>query len=111
MKRKTLVTTEEGKEIEIEYPEVLKVVEFTPLLDRVEKEQPELLAGLIGLYEKLGMENFANYINNLLSIKKHQQEMLIVTRHAWQRSIIEREFLKEIQECFSVTRVRIISHD
>ena len=30
MERKTLVTTEEGKEVEIEYPEVLKVVEFTP---------------------------------------------------------------------------------
>lgn len=106
--RKTLVTTEDDKEIQIEYPEVLKVVEFTPLLDRVEKEQPELLEGLINLYEKIGVEYFSNYINNLISIKKHQHEMLIITKNPRHKSIIERDFLQQIQESFSVTNVRII---
>ncbi|NMA01463.1 MAG: hypothetical protein GX923_02700 [Clostridia bacterium] len=111
MERKTLVTTEQGKEVEIEYPEVLKVVEFTPLLDRIEEEQPELLSCLINLYEKIGVDNFADYINNLISIKKHEEEMLIITRFSWQKSIIEREFLKSIQESFAVTKVRIISQN
>ena len=80
-------------------------------MDRVEKEQPDLVAELINLYEKIGAENFANYINTLLSIKKHQQEMLLITRHPWQKSIIERISKTNSKESFAVTKVRIISHN
>ena len=105
--RNFLVTTEADKEVIMEYPEVLKMVEFTPLLDRVEKEQPELLGGLIKVFEKMKAEDFQQYINSLLSIKKHQKEMLLITRNPRHKSIIERDYLRVLQEAFEVDKIRI----
>lgn len=106
---KFIGTDEKGAEYEVEYPELLYTVPFTPMLDRVEKESPELVDGFHKIFSEVGPEIFQNYFNQLIEIKKVEHRMIITTKSYRQKSIIEKFYLPLIAEAFQVTNIRIIS--
>ncbi len=89
--------------------DTLKWEPFTPLVERIAKESPELLAGLHNLREQMLPAEFEKYINSLISLKKGNGMLLLITKKEMYRSIIESRFLPLIGSSFGVGRVRIIS--
>ena len=79
------------------------------MIDRVEEEKPELLEGFHKIFTAIGPEEFQNYFNQLVDIKKVDQRMIITTKNFRHKSIIERQYLPLICESFGVTNIRIIS--
>lgn len=108
--KKILTEIAEGKEVAIDYPEAFKVVKFTSLLDRLEKEDPTLLPYILKLYDEMGKKDFANYINNLIKVKKHEDSLLIITKNNLQKSVIEGKFLDLIAKTFEVKNIRVFSN-
>lgn len=88
---------------------MLKWEPFTPLVERIAKEAPELAAGLHRLQENMLPAEFEKYINSLLNLKQGNGMLLLITKKEMYRSIIESKFLPVIRSSFGVDRVRIIS--
>lgn len=82
---------------------------FTPLVERVAVEAPELAAGLHRLQENMLPAEFEKYINSLLNLKQGNGMLLLITKKEMYRSIIESKFLSVIRSSFGVDKVRIIS--
>lgn len=82
---------------------------FTPLVERVAEEAPELAAGLHRLQENMLPTEFEKYINSLLNLKQGNGMLLLITKKEMYRSIIESKFLPVIRSSFGVDKVRIIS--
>ena len=108
-KPKFVGTDHLGEEYEMEYPEVLYTVPFTPMIDRLEEEKPELLDGFHKIYTQVGPEIFQNYFNQLVDIKKVDTRMIITAKSYRQKCLLEKDYLPLICEAFSVTNIRIIS--
>jgi len=108
-KPKFVGTDEKGNEYEVEYPELLYTVPFTPMIDRLEKENPELLDGFHKIFKEVGPEIFQNYFNQLINIKKVDHRMLITTKNYPHKSFLEKFYLPLIAESFEVTSIRIVS--
>ncbi|MDD3386776.1 MAG: hypothetical protein PHX92_02535 [Candidatus Pacebacteria bacterium] len=108
-KPKFIGTDEAGSEYEIEYPELLYTVPFTPMLDRIEEEKPELIGGFHMIFKEVGPEIFQNYFNQLIDIKKAEHRMIITTKNYRHKSFLEKFYLPLICEAFQVTNIRIIS--
>jgi chromosomal replication initiation ATPase DnaA len=82
---------------------------FTPLVDRIAQEAPELAAGLQKLKEHMLPAEFEKYINSLINLKQGNGMLLLITKKEMYRSIIESKFLPVIRSSFGVDKVRIIS--
>lgn len=82
---------------------------FTPLSQRLEKEKVDLIKGLEQLKELIGESNFNQHIETLLSIKKFESTLLVITERELQRSLLLRDFISQIQQAFQVEKVQIIS--
>jgi uncharacterized protein (UPF0335 family) len=108
-KPKFVGTDETGAEYEMEYPELLYTVPFTPMIDRIEEEKPELLDGFHIIFKEVGPEIFQNCFNQLIDIKKVDHRMIITTKSFRQKSFLEKFYLPLICEAFQVTNIRIIS--
>lgn len=108
-KPKFIGTDESGDEYEVEYPELLYTVPFTPMIDRIEEEKPELLDGFHKIFQEVEPEIFQNYFNQLIDIKRVEHRMIITTKSFRQKSLIEKFYLPLIAEAFQVTNIRIIS--
>ena len=108
-KPKFIGTDEDGMEYEIEYPQLLYTVPFTPMIERIEAEKPELLEGFHIIFKEVGPEIFQNYFNQLIDIKKVDHRMIITAKSFRQKSIIEKFYLPLISEAFQVTNIRIIA--
>lgn len=108
-KRYFWMEKEGGEEMVVEYPDTLQVVPFSPLLERIEAEKPELLPGMISLYEEMEKGDFQKYINDLIDIKIYQQEMMIITKNNMQKCILEKDYITLLKKSFSVERIRIVS--
>jgi chromosomal replication initiation ATPase DnaA len=89
--------------------DILKWEPFTPLVERVAQEAPELVAGLHSLQEQMLPAEFEKYINSLISVRQGKDILLLITKKEMYRSIIESKFLPMIRSSFGVDRVRIIS--
>jgi chromosomal replication initiation ATPase DnaA len=88
---------------------MLKWEPFTPLVDRIAQEAPELTAGLQKLKEHMLPAEFEKYINSLINLKQGNGMLLLITKKEMYRSIIESKFLPVIRSSFGVDKVRIIS--
>ncbi|WP_378951582.1 hypothetical protein [Pelosinus sp. sgz500959] len=84
-------------------------VPFTPLMERIEKEAPELSSALVTLQVVIGKDEFEKYINSLLSVRKVNDQVLMITKKEMYRSIIMSRFLPAIKESFAVNFVRVVS--
>lgn len=84
-------------------------VPFTPLQERIAKETPDLTEALVTLREKIGAEDFERYINSLVSIKKVEGQLLIITKREMNRSIMISRFLPALKESFKVDFIRIVN--
>lgn len=82
--------------------------EFAPLETRVERKHPALAQGLVKLKQLLGEENYTRYIESLPNIVKKEKKLLIVADSFMQRSLIERDFIPQFKEAFSVSNVQVI---
>ena len=88
---------------------MLKWEPFTPLLERIPQEAPELVVGLHRLKEHMLPAEFEKYINSLINIKQGNGMLLLITKKEMYRSIIESKFLPAIRASFGVDNVRIMS--
>lgn len=84
-------------------------VPFTPLEARIAAETPELISSLAALREAMGADDFETYINTLASLRKVDEQLLIVTRRAMNGSIIIGRFLPMLKECFGVRYVQVVN--
>lgn len=84
-------------------------VPFSPLEDRIAYEDPQLVAGLVKLRDLIGKSDFETYINSLVSLRKVNNQLLIITKREMYRSIIISRFIPAIKESFEVDFVRIVS--
>jgi len=108
--RKDLIVPEEGEENAIEGIATRVVtVPFTPLLERMTKDKPQLLPGLMKLQESLGCQNFQKYINTIHNINLSDNRMLIVADNEFHRTMLEKECLEKIMAAFQVVNVRIVA--
>lgn len=82
---------------------------FTPLAERMRKEDPLLLPALEQLRADMGQGSFEQYINTLAALKKSGDHLLLITRKEIHRSILMSRFLPAIKACFAVRFVRIVS--
>lgn len=82
---------------------------FTPLTQRLAVEKPELLPSLDQLKAMIGTQDFEKYIDSLISLKKSDDLLLLITGKTMYYSIIESKFIPMLKESFGVTKVRVIS--
>ncbi len=87
----------------------LTTIPFTPLTERLAVENPELLIGLEKVKIVIGEQDFEKYINSLISLKKSDDLLLLITGKSMHYSIIESKFIPILIESFNVTKVRVIS--
>ena len=81
---------------------------FSPLLARLKTEKPELAASFEALRDLIGVDDFEKYFNNLQSIKKADDTVMLITDREMNRTAIERQFIGAIRNVFSVTYVRVV---
>lgn len=84
-------------------------VPFSPLEERLATEAPQLSDALAQLRIKMGTHDFEKYINSLTSLRKVNDQVLLITKREMYRSILMSRFLPAIQESFGVKLVRIIT--
>lgn len=84
-------------------------VPFTPLEERVAQDAPELLSGLAELRNVMGDHDFEQYINSLVSMRKVDDQLLLITKRGINRSILTNRFLPSIKAAFAVKLVRIVT--
>lgn len=84
-------------------------VAFTPLDERIAQEAPQLTEQLASLRQAMGDEEYDRYINSLASLKKVDEQLLLITRREMNRSMLNSRYLPLLKEVFGVTYVRIVS--
>ena len=89
--------------------ESLRMEEFSPLTERLEKENPELAVQLAVLRNNVCAADFDKYIQELVSLKKVGNTLFLLTQHGMQRSLINHMFIPMFKEAFAVTDVRVLS--
>ena len=81
---------------------------FSPLLDRIRVEKPELVAGLETLRDLVGVEGFEKYFNCLQSLKKAETTVMLITDSEMKRTAIEHQYIGAIRQAFDVQYVRVV---
>lgn len=84
-------------------------IPFTPLTDRIAAETPHLVAPLAALRQAMGDADFEKYIDSLISLRKVDDQLLLITRREMNRSILMSRYLPLMQETFGVSYIRIVS--
>ncbi len=84
-------------------------IPFTPLMERIKNEAPHLSSSLVALQVAIGKDDFEKYINSLISVRKSEDQLLMITKKEMYRSIIMSRFLPAIKESFAVNFIRIVS--
>lgn len=83
-------------------------VPFSPLIERVAIERPDMLGGLERLKISMGEADFNKYINSLQSLKRNSSTVMLITDKPMYKTNLEAKFLKQIEEAFEVDFVRIV---
>lgn len=84
-------------------------VPFSSLEERIAQEAPDLSVALSELRIVMGHDDFEKYINSLVSLRKVDDRLLMITRREMFRSILVSRFLPVIKESFGVKFVRVVS--
>jgi|GEM_PF-976529 hypothetical protein len=82
---------------------------FEPLSQRIAVEMPGLSSQLENLKGDVGVDDFEKYFESLLSLKKIQDTLWIVTDREFHRSLLLRNFLPQLKKAFTVEKVQILS--
>ena len=82
---------------------------FSPLQERVAKENPDMLPALLKLKESIGQEDFDRYINTLQNIRRNATTVMLITDKELHRTNIEAKFIPQIEEAFAVNFVRVVA--
>ncbi len=83
--------------------------QFTPLEERIAKEQPHMLESLLKLKESMGVEEFDKYINCLQSLRRNETTVMLVTDKQVHRTNIEAKYIPHIEKAFNVNFVRVVA--
>lgn len=89
--------------------EVRYTIPFSPLEERIAKESPQLSDALAKLKIKMGEHDFNKYINSLVSLKRGEDRLLMITKREMYRSILMGRYIPAIKESFAVKFVRIVN--
>jgi len=81
---------------------------FTPLMERMKKEKPDIADCLAKIREKIGEETFDKRFNVLQNINRAGSRLLIVSGSERLRTLLIRDHLKDITDAFGVDNVRIV---
>lgn len=84
-------------------------IPFTPLEERISQEMPHLSEALAALRTAMGPEDFEKYINSLASLRKVDDQLLLITKKEMYRSILISRFLPAIKAAFAVNFIRIVN--
>lgn len=84
-------------------------VPFTPLSERILTEAPHMAAQVASLRALMGEADFIQYIDSLNSLRKIDDQLLLITRREMNRSILIGRFLPMLKEAFAVTHIRIVT--
>jgi hypothetical protein len=84
-------------------------IPFTPLEERMAKEKPELMEGLMKLRELLGVEKFKKHISTIHNINKSGNKIMFIADSEIHRTNLERECISCIEEAFEVEYVRVVA--
>ncbi|HAK75184.1 MAG TPA: hypothetical protein DCP36_19530 [Sporomusaceae bacterium] len=84
-------------------------IPFTPLEERISQEMPHLSEALDALRIAIGPADFDKYINSLASLRKVDDQLLLITRKEMYRSVITSRFLPAIKTAFAVSFIRIVN--
>ena len=84
-------------------------IPFTPLTERISVEAPQLVAPLASLRQAMGDHDFEQYIDSLISLRKVDNQLLLITKREMHRSILMSRYLTKLMETFEVEYVRIVS--
>lgn len=111
--RKDLVVPGENEENLSTVPEQIRsrvITEpFSPLEERIAKENPEMLPALLKLKELIGLESFNRHINTLQNIRRNATTVMLITDKEIHRTNIEANYLQQIEEAFAVEFVRVVA--
>lgn len=84
-------------------------VPFSPLEERIAEDAPQLSGALTELRTLMGTDDFEKYINSLISLRKVDDQLLMITKREMYRSILISRYLPVIKASFGVRAVRIVS--
>ncbi len=100
-----------SEEFVVNDPKEAKVftVPFTPLEERVRKEQPEMFRSLQKLKEIVGEEAFVKHFSDIQSLRRNETTVMMTTSSGLQRTNIESYYIAAIEKAFDVQYVRIVS--
>jgi chromosomal replication initiation ATPase DnaA len=84
-------------------------IPFTPLSERIASDTPHLAEPLAALRQAMGDADFETYIDSLSSLRKVDDQLLLITRREMNRSILMSRYLPLIKETFGVSYIRIVS--
>lgn len=111
--RKDLVVPSENEENLATVPTEIRsrvITEpFSPLEERITKENPEMLPALLKLKELVGLEAFNKHINTLQNIRRNETTVMLITDKEIHRTNIEANYLPQIEEAFAVQFVRVVA--
>lgn len=85
-----------------------KMVELTPIEERIKEERPELADGMDRLQTILGEDVYRKRISSLVNITRSGETLMVVTSTFMERSLLERDCIPALKEAFGVSRVRIV---
>lgn len=84
-------------------------VPFTPLSERLAADSPHLAESLAALRQAMGDADFDQYIETLNSLRKVDDQLLLITRKEMNRSILMGRFIPHLKQAFGVAYVRIVN--
>lgn len=91
----------------LDIPEEIYMEKFTPMEERVKGTNIE--QEFQKLKQSIDIKDFEKYFNNLIKIKKHEKDMIIITHGENHRAIIIREYFDLLKKVFDVANIIIVA--
>lgn len=91
----------------LDIPEEIYMEKFTSMEERL--KNTEIQEEFQKLKKEVGKENFEKYFNTLIKIKRHEKDIMIITKGENHRAIIIREYYDLLKEIFHVSNIMIIA--
>lgn len=85
-----------------------KMVEFTPIEERIKAERPQLAGGMARLRSILGEDIYNKRVASLVNITRSGETLMVVAGSFMERSMLERDCIPAFKEAFGVAKVRVV---
>ncbi len=85
-----------------------KMVEFTPIEERIKAERPQLADGMTKLRDILGEDIYNKRVASLVNITRSGETLMVVAGSFMERSMLERDCIPALKEAFGVAKVRVV---